>query len=145
MVEKPRGTPRFSDEPDEEAPELTDEQLRRGVGIKDGKMVRRRGRPPKDAPKVHVTLRLDRDVIEFFQHDGPGWQGRMNDALKRVAAAGRRKAQRETFEVLRRVIGSAPAKKPKAAAERATITRQADTGRFAEQKPAKGSRSAKRA
>ncbi|MCJ2083867.1 BrnA antitoxin family protein [Methylobacterium sp. J-090] len=29
-----------------------------------------------------VTLRLDRAVLEHFQKDGPGWQDRVNAALK---------------------------------------------------------------
>jgi len=33
-----------------------------------------------------VRLRLDRAVLEHFQKDGPGWQDRINAALK--AAAG---------------------------------------------------------
>lgn len=33
-----------------------------------------------------VTLRVDRAVLEHFQKDGPGWQDRVNAALK--AAAG---------------------------------------------------------
>ena len=36
--------------------------------------------------KEMVTLRLDRDVLEHFQDDGPGWQDRINAALR--AAAG---------------------------------------------------------
>jgi uncharacterized protein (DUF4415 family) len=32
-----------------------------------------------------VTLRLDRDVLEFFQADGPGWQERINQALRKAA------------------------------------------------------------
>jgi uncharacterized protein (DUF4415 family) len=39
--------------------------------------------PP--AGKELVSLRLDRDVLEHFQDDGPGWQERINAAL-RVAA-----------------------------------------------------------
>ena len=31
-----------------------------------------------------VTLRLDRAVLDFFQADGPGWQERINDALKQL-------------------------------------------------------------
>ncbi|WP_375455566.1 BrnA antitoxin family protein [uncultured Methylobacterium sp.] len=34
-----------------------------------------------------VTLRLDSDVLAHFQKDGPGWQDRINDALKRLAGA----------------------------------------------------------
>ena len=29
-----------------------------------------------------VTLRIDRDVLDFFQADGPGWQERINQALQ---------------------------------------------------------------
>lgn len=42
---------------------------------------------PQAAPAVPgaremVTLRLDRAVLEHFQKDGPGWQDRVNAALK---------------------------------------------------------------
>jgi uncharacterized protein (DUF4415 family) len=32
-----------------------------------------------------VTLRIDRDVLEYFQADGPGWQERINAALRKAA------------------------------------------------------------
>jgi uncharacterized protein (DUF4415 family) len=32
-----------------------------------------------------VSLRIDRDVLEYFQESGPGWQDRINEALKKVA------------------------------------------------------------
>ena len=32
-----------------------------------------------------VSLRLDRDVLEHFQEEGPGWQDRINAALRAVA------------------------------------------------------------
>ena len=35
--------------------------------------------------KEMVSLRLDRDVLDFFQEDGPGWQDRINDALRKAA------------------------------------------------------------
>jgi uncharacterized protein (DUF4415 family) len=35
--------------------------------------------------KEMVSLRLDRDVLEFFQADGPGWQERIAAALRRAA------------------------------------------------------------
>jgi uncharacterized protein (DUF4415 family) len=35
--------------------------------------------------KETVSLRIDRDVLEFFQQDGPGWQERINDALRKAA------------------------------------------------------------
>ncbi|MBJ3784802.1 BrnA antitoxin family protein [Devosia sp. MSA67] len=40
--------------------------------------------PPEG--KEMVSLRLDRAVLEHFQDDGPGWQDRINAALR--AAAG---------------------------------------------------------
>jgi uncharacterized protein (DUF4415 family) len=43
-----------------------------------------RGRPRAEAPKVSTTLRLDPDVLERFKADGPGWQGRMNAALRKA-------------------------------------------------------------
>ena len=42
-----------------------------------------RGRGPQKAPtKERITIRLSPDVVESFRSTGPGWQGRMDDALK---------------------------------------------------------------
>lgn len=45
--------------------------------------------PPKKAAipgvKEQVTLRVDQDVLEFFRNGGPGWQDRINAALRKVA------------------------------------------------------------
>ncbi len=35
--------------------------------------------------KEQVTLRIDRDVLDHFQADGPGWQDRINAALRKAA------------------------------------------------------------
>jgi uncharacterized protein (DUF4415 family) len=35
--------------------------------------------------KEQVTLRLDREVLDYFQEGGPGWQDRINEALRTVA------------------------------------------------------------
>jgi uncharacterized protein (DUF4415 family) len=35
--------------------------------------------------KESVSLRIDRDVLEHFQAGGPGWQDRINDALRKAA------------------------------------------------------------
>jgi uncharacterized protein (DUF4415 family) len=35
--------------------------------------------------KEQVTLRIDRDVLDYFQADGPGWQERINQALRKAA------------------------------------------------------------
>lgn len=46
----------------------------------------RRTRGPQKAPtKRQVTLRLDGDVVEHFRKDGPGWQRRINDTLRKAA------------------------------------------------------------
>ncbi|AXV14706.1 hypothetical protein CYG48_02675 [Neorhizobium sp. SOG26] len=41
-----------------------------------------RGRPKSEAPKISTTIRLDADILERFRADGPGWQSRINDALR---------------------------------------------------------------
>jgi uncharacterized protein (DUF4415 family) len=45
--------------------------------------------PPKPAAvpgvKEMVSLRIDRDILDFFQEDGPGWQERINAALRKAA------------------------------------------------------------
>jgi uncharacterized protein (DUF4415 family) len=45
--------------------------------------------PPKKIalPNVKelVSLRIDQDVLEHFQAGGPGWQERINDALRKAA------------------------------------------------------------
>ena len=43
-----------------------------------------RGRPPLADPKVAVKLRLDRAVVEQFKAGGPGWQTRINEALRKA-------------------------------------------------------------
>ncbi|MCB1501940.1 MAG: BrnA antitoxin family protein [Bauldia sp.] len=35
--------------------------------------------------KESVTLRIDSDVLAFFQKDGPGWQERIVEALRLAA------------------------------------------------------------
>jgi uncharacterized protein (DUF4415 family) len=45
--------------------------------------------PPKQSalPSVKelVSLRIDQDVLEYFQQGGPGWQERINAALRKAA------------------------------------------------------------
>lgn len=41
--------------------------------------------PPIPNAREQVTLRIDRDVLEHFQADGPGWQDRLNAALRKAA------------------------------------------------------------
>jgi len=45
--------------------------------------------PPKQVTppgvKEQVTLRIDQDILEYFQEGGPGWQDRINAALRKAA------------------------------------------------------------
>lgn len=34
--------------------------------------------------REQITLRIDRDVLEHFQAGGPGWQDRLNAALRKA-------------------------------------------------------------
>ena len=46
---------------------------------------RPRGRPKLERAKVDIKLRIDPDVLDAFKAGGPGWQTRMNEALRRAA------------------------------------------------------------
>ena len=65
-------------------PELTDEDFARGTLHINGVPVRR-GRPKADKRKTLLSVRLDDDVIAHFRATGPGWQSRINDALRKAA------------------------------------------------------------
>lgn len=43
---------------------------------------RTRGRPAGSGTKEQIALRVDKDVLAQFRAGGPGWQTRMNEALK---------------------------------------------------------------
>ncbi len=43
-----------------------------------------RGRPRKSAPKAHVSLRLDPDILAHYKASGAGWQTRLNNDLRHV-------------------------------------------------------------
>jgi len=44
-----------------------------------------KAKPSIPLAKEQVTLRIDRDVLDHFQADGPGWQDRINAALRKAA------------------------------------------------------------
>ena len=76
-------------------PEMTDEELATMRPAKDvlppafftamEDHRKLRGRPSLTHPKKQITLRLDEDVIARFRESGKGWQGRMNEALRKAA------------------------------------------------------------
>lgn len=95
MTESKRATDSDWIDPDD-APEWTDEMWDTAEVAIGGKVIRPatgylgpngvvRGRPPTmGRTKSQVTLRLDPDVLDRFREDGPGWQGRINAALRKA-------------------------------------------------------------
>jgi uncharacterized protein (DUF4415 family) len=76
-----------------DSPELTDEEIARMRPAREvlppaffEALARKRGqRGPQKAPvKVAISIRLSKDVIDAFKTDGPGWQARMDEALRAV-------------------------------------------------------------
>ena len=78
--------------PGDDRPPTPEEEARweKGVVVKEGgypavraKLAERRRRgPQKASTKVFTGIRLDADVIDAFKATGPGWQTRMNAALR---------------------------------------------------------------
>ncbi len=54
----------------------TPAELRAGIAL-----TRKRGRP-LGSNKESTTVRFDREVLDAFRAGGPGWQTRMNAALR---------------------------------------------------------------
>ena len=70
--------------PEDDAPELTDEWFDRADLYKGSKLIRR-GRPLGSGTKELVSLRLDKQALAAFKATGPGWQVRINETLMRSA------------------------------------------------------------
>ncbi len=66
----------------DDAPEWTQDQWDRAE-IRIGEKLIRRGRPAGSTKRL-VSLRLDEAVIDRFRADGPGWQSRINEALRKA-------------------------------------------------------------
>ena len=73
---------------DPDAPEATDKQLAAARPFAEAypalakKMRPAAGRPKLDEPKVPVSIRLDAEVLRKWKATGPGWQSRINEALR---------------------------------------------------------------
>jgi len=63
-------------------PEVSEEMFARGIV--------RRGLKPV-VRKKQLTLRVDRDVVEWYQRQGPGYQTRINSLLRAYMEEHRRK------------------------------------------------------
>ena len=67
----------------DDAPEWTDEMFERAE-LRIGDTVIRPARAP-GSPKRPISIRLDEDVLAHFRASGPGWQTRINEALRKAA------------------------------------------------------------
>ncbi len=68
-----------------DSPELTDEELAQAKPFAEAlpelaEAIRRRG-PAKT--KEAISIRLDADIVQKLRASGPGWQGRVNEILRR--------------------------------------------------------------
>jgi uncharacterized protein (DUF4415 family) len=81
---------------DEDNPEWTDEDFARAEFVEDlapdlqqaifAAFPRTKRRGPQKAPKkVAVSIRLSREVLDHFKAGGPGWQARIDEALRKIA------------------------------------------------------------
>lgn len=86
----------------EEIPELTDEDFARGEWHIGGVPVKR-GRPQSELAKQAVSLRLDPDVLAHYRRSGPGWQSRINAALRKAAKLPETSETKQTKASPRRV------------------------------------------
>lgn len=88
-------------DPADDAPDLTTLDLESGewyigerkVTAEEGKAAFRKAFAGFEAePKASVTLRVDREVLEWFKRQGKGYQKRMNAVLKAYVKAHKAKA-----------------------------------------------------
>ena len=64
---------------DDDLPDLTTPEWQ----AKFAQVPVQRGRPKAAVNKISTTIRLDPDVLAAFKADGPGWQTRINQALRK--------------------------------------------------------------
>jgi uncharacterized protein (DUF4415 family) len=81
---------------DDDNPEWTEADFARaakwpaGVRLQDvtpaelARIAKKRG-PQKAPTKVAVSIRLSPEVISYFKAKGPGWQSRIDTALRKIA------------------------------------------------------------
>ncbi|MDZ4253786.1 MAG: BrnA antitoxin family protein [Sulfuritalea sp.] len=77
MAKLRAATPYVGDGKNEDERPLTKEEMQAGIAA----YRKQRGRPA-GSDKASTTIRFDRDVLAAFRAAGPGWQTRMNAALR---------------------------------------------------------------
>jgi uncharacterized protein (DUF4415 family) len=70
----------------DDAPELDDEFFQQADQYLGERLVKR-GRPAGSSTKTSTTVRFDTDIVDAFRAGGPGWQTRMNQALREWLAS----------------------------------------------------------
>ncbi|HEU0198197.1 MAG TPA: BrnA antitoxin family protein [Nevskiaceae bacterium] len=73
--------------PDTENPEWTDAMFAKAKRLSDlteglQAKLRAPGRPKAAVTKERISIRLSPDVLQGFRAEGPGWQTRMDAALR---------------------------------------------------------------
>jgi uncharacterized protein (DUF4415 family) len=79
-----------------ENPELTDAELSQMRPFKEvfpelAESIKRTRGKQKTPTKELVSLRIDRETVAAFRATGPGWQSRINDALRLALKSDKRK------------------------------------------------------
>lgn len=75
-----------------DTPEITEEDLKQARPFAEvfpdlAESIHKRG-VQKAPTKVAVSIRLSREVVDHFKAGGPGWQARIDAALKKVVGQG---------------------------------------------------------
>ena len=75
-----------------DSPEITRDDLKKAKPFAEAfpelaESARRLRGPQKAPTKVPVSIRLSPEVVEHFKAGGPGWQARIDDALRKVVGS----------------------------------------------------------
>jgi len=85
---------------DDEIPELDDKWFTRARPAREvlpeifgaevaAQMLKPRGRPPLEAPKEQINIRLSQRVLAAFRATGKGWQTRIDNLLLEAVEQGK--------------------------------------------------------
>lgn len=69
----------------DDAPRLTRAWFAKADLYQGEKRINKGGRPKSAAPKIAIHIRLSPDVLSHFKASGPGWQTRIDQALRKAA------------------------------------------------------------
>jgi uncharacterized protein (DUF4415 family) len=82
------------------------------------KAFKKMGRPKTETPKVHIGFRLAADVVESLKASGPGYNSRVEEALRKAGfgaaktkPARKKAANEDPVATMVRLTGARPAKK----------------------------------